>query len=58
MITTAVEHAAVGQPAERLEQMGYEVTIVPVDHRGVVQSGGIKEGASSRYDSGIYYVCE
>ena len=26
-----------GQPAERLEQMGYEVTIVPVDHRGVVQ---------------------
>lgn len=29
--------AAVGQPAERLEQMGYEVTIVPVDHRGVVQ---------------------
>ena len=32
-----MEHAAVGQPAERLEQMGYEVTIVPVDHRGVVQ---------------------
>ena len=37
IITTSVEHAAVGQPAERLEQMGYEVTIVPVDHRGVVQ---------------------
>ena len=32
-----VQRAAVGQPAERLEQMGYEVTIVPVDHRGVVQ---------------------
>ena len=30
IITTSVEHAAVGQPAERLEQMGYEVTIVPV----------------------------
>ena len=37
IITTSVEHAAVGQPAERPEQMGYEVTIVPVDHRGVVQ---------------------
>ena len=37
IITTSVEHAAVGQPAERLEQMGYEVTIVPVVHRGVVQ---------------------
>ena len=37
IITTSVEHAAVGQPVERLEQMGYEVTIVPVDHRGVVQ---------------------
>ena len=37
IITTSVEHAAVGQPAERLEQMGYEVTRVPVDHRGVVQ---------------------
>ena len=37
IITTSVEHAAVGQPAERLEQIGYEVTIVPVDHRGVVQ---------------------
>lgn len=37
IITTSVEHAAVGQPAERLGQMGYEVTIVPVDHRGVVQ---------------------
>ena len=37
IITTSVEHAAVGQPAERLEQMGYEVTIVLVDHRGVVQ---------------------
>ena len=36
IITTAVEHPAVGQPVERLEQMGYDVTVVPVDHRGVV----------------------
>lgn len=37
IITTAVEHAAVGQPVERLQQMGYEVTILPVDGRGVVK---------------------
>ena len=43
IITTSVEHAAVGQPAERLEQMGYEVTIVPVDHRGVVQLGALEK---------------
>ena len=43
IITTSVEHAAVGQPAERLEQMGYEVTIVPVDHRGVVQLAALEK---------------
>ena len=37
IITTSVEHAAVGQPVERLEKMGYEVTILPVDERGVVR---------------------
>ena len=43
IITTSVEHAAVGQPAERLEQMGYEVTIVPVDHRGVVRLDALEK---------------
>lgn len=37
IITTAVEHAAVGQPMERLEEQGYEVTVLPVDSRGVVK---------------------
>ena len=43
IITTSVEHAAVGQPVERLEQMGYEVTIVPVDHRGVVRLDALEK---------------
>ena len=43
IITTAVEHAAVGQPVERLEQMGYEVTIVPVDERGVVRLDALEK---------------
>ena len=43
IITTAVEHAAVGQPVERLEQMGYEVTIVPVDEIGVVRLDALEK---------------
>ena len=43
IITTSVEHAAVGQPAERLEQMGYEVTIVPVNDRGVVRLDALEK---------------
>ena len=37
IITTAVEHPAVGQPVEFLKEQGYEVTILPTDSRGVVK---------------------
>ena len=37
IITTAVEHAAVAQPFAYLKEQGYEVTILPVDHQGVVK---------------------
>lgn len=37
IITTAVEHAAVAQPFAYLKDQGYEVTILPVDHQGVVK---------------------
>lgn len=37
IITTAVEHPAVGQPAAYLEEQGFEVTYLPVDERGVVK---------------------
>ena len=43
IITTAVEHAAVGQPAARLEEMGFEVTYLPVDGRGVVSLDALSE---------------
>ena len=36
IITTAVEHPAVGQPAAFLEEQGFEVTYLPTDSRGVV----------------------
>jgi cysteine desulfurase len=37
IIVSAVEHPAVGQPAERLEEMGYEVTYLPVNEQGVIR---------------------
>lgn len=43
IITTAVEHAAVGQPAARLEEMGFEVTYLPVDGQGVVSLEALSE---------------
>lgn len=43
IVTTAVEHPAVGQPVEYLESLGFEVTIVPVDERGVVRLDALKE---------------
>lgn len=37
IITTEVEHPAVGQPVAFLEEQGFEVTILPVDKSGVVK---------------------
>lgn len=37
IITTAVEHPAVSQPASFLQEEGFEVTYLPVDHRGCVK---------------------
>lgn len=34
IITTAIEHAAVYQPLQVLEQAGFRVTYLPVDHNG------------------------
>lgn len=36
LITSAVEHPAVSQPCKRLEEDGWEVSVVPVDHYGQV----------------------
>lgn len=43
IITTAVEHAAVGQPVAFLKEQGFEVTILPVDERGVVKMDALRE---------------
>lgn len=42
IITSAIEHKAILEPVGALEQDGFEVTIVPVDSRGVVNPDAIR----------------
>lgn len=43
LITSAVEHPAVSKTMQQLEEMGYEITVVPVDSNGVVSPQDIKD---------------
>lgn len=43
LITTKVEHPAILQTMEYLEGIGYEVTYLPVDEKGIVQLDKLKE---------------
>ncbi|WP_155285949.1 cysteine desulfurase family protein [Lacticaseibacillus zhaodongensis] len=36
IITSSIEHAAVGNSMKQLEELGFDVTYLPVDHRGFV----------------------
>lgn len=43
VITTRIEHASVHEPMAYLEEMGYEVTYLPVDHTGRVSAEQVRE---------------
>ena len=43
IITSAVEHEAVLAPLRRLEKQGFEVTVLPVDGRGMVDPARLAE---------------
>lgn len=43
IITTAVEHAAVGQPVAFVKEQGFEVTTLPVDEQGVVKMDALEK---------------
>ena len=43
IITTRIEHASVHEPLAYLEEMGYEVTYLPVDSTGRVSAESVKQ---------------
>lgn len=43
LITTAVEHAAVREPVRHLEELGFEVTVLPVDETGMVRMEALEK---------------
>ncbi|MER2131100.1 MAG: cysteine desulfurase family protein [Carnobacterium inhibens] len=43
IITTAVEHPAVKESVEQLKMLGFDVTILPVDHSGKISVSDLKE---------------
>lgn len=42
LITTAIEHPAVINTMKQLEQLGFDVTYLPVDHRGIINPADLK----------------
>src|SRR4051812_35263594 len=42
IITSAIEHSAVRNTCQEMQKRGYEVTVVGVDQRGVVDPGDVK----------------
>src|SRR5690606_38503584 len=47
IITTQIEHHAVLYACRRLEQLGYEVTYLPVDRTGCVRLGDVESAIRS-----------
>jgi cysteine desulfurase len=43
LVISAVEHASVREPARFLERLGFDLTIVPVTSRGVVQASAVRK---------------
>ncbi len=43
IITTSIEHAAVLNPMHQLEELGYDVTYLPVDHRGFINPEDVRK---------------
>lgn len=46
VLTTAVEHSSVAQPMKYLEELGFEVEVLPVNHEGLVSPEVLKEAVT------------
>ena len=46
IITTNIEHASVFEAYKQLEDLGFDVTYLPVNEHGVVSVEDVKRGAS------------
>jgi len=47
LIISAIEHPSVAEPARFLEQLGFDVTVVPVTGQGLVQPAAVREALRS-----------
>src|SRR6516165_4325973 len=47
VITSSIEHHAVLHPCKHLEKLGCEVTILPVDGRGLIDPGDVRRALRS-----------
>ena len=54
LITSAVEHHAILHTVEKLQQQGYSVTILPVDHEGMVDP--VKVGKAIQPDTKLVSI--
>lgn len=43
IITTAIEHSAVGMPMQALKDQGFDLVVLPVDEQGVVKRAALEE---------------
>jgi cysteine desulfurase len=48
IITTAIEHPAVLAPCRDLESQGFEITILPVDSRGLVDPDAVRRAITAK----------
>ncbi len=48
LVTTRIEHEAVGETARFLEKLGFDVTFVPVDERGRVSPQAVADALTDR----------
>ena len=58
IISTAVEHPSVYNPLTYLEELGFEITFLPVDHNGHISLQQLGEAIRPDTDSGVCDVCK